>query len=40
MTEDAINSEHSRRAEIKLVSDGLKQMLLDRLTNTLINNST
>jgi hypothetical protein len=39
-SEDSINTEHSRRQEIKLVSDGLKRMLLDKATNTLIDNST
>jgi hypothetical protein len=39
-SEDAINAEHSRRQEIKLVSDGLKRMLLDNATKKLIDNST
>jgi hypothetical protein len=39
ITEDAINSEQSSRAQIKLVSDGLRQMLFDKKTNTLIDNS-
>jgi len=37
--EDAINTEHNRRQEIKLVSDGLRRMLFDKKTNSIINES-